>query len=489
MSYEHVYPKASQLDTLNRGIFHISRALGGAGLSKTFYEEAQEVEEGISLRVPGEVLHAYMESSVSVTIVGSNITAAEVDDLTFTTAVDSTATHAYEFTYDGAAWHLHGEEVELAEYGITITGTPADGDAIVVHVVGTQVDFEVLDMDKDIPANSNYSHSLTLATVDLLNYNAIPFSNPQALKAIAADEFPNGLEADGRYYLTLDHGAYNNTTTQDGDYYFIPTIAVPVGGKIRHTAIGVYQSDGSYTPEKILAGKFITYDANYNELERCTTYSGAVGTSLGTATAESKTYMVGSHLNATLRQGHGSNRYAHNAQRKWMNSNAAAAASGEIASWWYASDEFDMPVRSTLPGLLHTLDPALVAVIAPVRKRTYLHPWDQDGAAYEDTEELVFQLSMTEVGFGANSGVNELSPNADGTLTDTQPYALYQGATNADRIKYLGTDARYWWLRSPNPSYAHYERRVNTDGSLRINYASISYGAVAGLCIIRNPNH
>lgn len=36
--------------------------------------------------------------------------------------------------------------------------------------------------------------------------------------------------------------------------------------------------------------------------------------------------------------------------------------------------------------------------------------------------------------------------------------------------------ARYWWLRSPNPSNANNVRNVNTDGSLSNNNANNSNG-------------
>ena len=43
----------------------------------------------------------------------------------------------------------------------------------------------------------------------------------------------------------------------------------------------------------------------------------------------------------------------------------------------------------------------------------------------------------------------------------------------------LDGDSTYWWLRSPNPSYAYSERFVYTDGSLSDSYAYYGYGAVA----------
>ena len=44
-------------------------------------------------------------------------------------------------------------------------------------------------------------------------------------------------------------------------------------------------------------------------------------------------------------------------------------------------------------------------------------------------------------------------------------------------------DPAYWWLRSPDPGYAHYVRHVSTDGSLNYYYAYGGLGAVAA-CVI-----
>lgn len=484
-------PNADQMDELIAAGFAIAGALGydASGKIKSYLHMRQLLRLGILPRYVhvGDLLPVNKESGISTTVTGG-VTAATVNEDTFLPMVGSAATHAYAFYFDGAAWKLDGETVELAEYGVSITGSPAEGDAVVVHVHADKVYFEVADFDKDIPANAAYKHSMSLVSRDILSYGTIPFSSPQALKAIAADEFPSGIAAGTTLHLTLDHGCYDNTTKQDGSYEMVTPVAVPVGGKIRHTAIGQYQSNAAeYTKAKILSGQWIFYDANYNEIGRSATTEGTGGTSLGTATAETKSYMVGSHLNATRRQAYGSNRAAHSAQRKWLRSAAAGAAGGAIASWWSASDEFDMPVRSTLPGFQHGLDPEFVECVGPVFKRTLLHAWDvaSGGTVYEDTEETIFQLSMTEVGFGANNGVYETSPDENGVIADSGPYALFDGASDEDRIKSQNGTARYWFFRSPCPSDCHYVRGVAPTGALsNYNIANYALGVVGGLNFI-----
>lgn len=69
----------------------------------------------------------------TATVSGTGITAAAVVAATFSTKV-SGASGTYEFTYVLAdtEWQLDGTGVTLAQYGITPTGTPADGDKITV---------------------------------------------------------------------------------------------------------------------------------------------------------------------------------------------------------------------------------------------------------------------------------------------------------------------------------------------------------------------
>ena len=382
---------------------------------------------------------------------------------------------AYEFIFDGAAWHLNGEAVEMSQYGITVNGTPAEGDAVVVHEVASEILFEVVSLDYDAPVNEYLEHSVSLYTRDLLLYGSIPFCSPQKLVSVR-----EALPA-GTYNITLDHGCYDGTTVEDSTYQFTTTREIPAGGGIRHTTMGGWLSSG-YGKSHVTAGTFITYDADYNVIEQgLATTEGTEGTSLGTATASNPTYRVTDSVNFTQRQIYGSNRNAHSANKKWLNSDAAGAGSGQIASWWTASDEFDMPVRSTLPGFLHGMDPAFLAIVAPVRKRTALGI--ADGYGYEDTEELVFEPSMTELGLGKNNNISEVGVNADGTLKKDAAWDLFVSATQEDRIKYQAGVARYYWLRSPYPSGACYERLVHPSGALNNNVAYNAYGVSAGLVL------
>ena len=430
---------------------------------------------------PGDPLTVAKESGVSTTIFGG-ITAATVDEDTFIEAIGHSDSAAYEFVYDGAAWTLHGDVVELANFGITVTGTPAANDAVVVHVQASGIVLETLGEGCDVPVNPNLKNSLSFLTRDIQTYSSIARCAPQALVSVQT-----AIASGTKVYVVGDHCCYDGTTKQDGNFGFEAPGDIPAGAKARHSTLGQYQSNSTnYTKAAVLAGKWTIYAADYSVLyENVATIEDDTGTLLGTVTASDPQYLTNSaaHVNFTQRNIYGSNRAAHAAHNKWLNSEAHGAASGAIASWWTPSDEFDMPIRSTLPGWLHGLDPEFKKHIVKVWKRTAKSI--ADGYGYEDTQELIWVPSMTEMGFGNNNSVVETSPEGSGGDPNwTGAYPLYAGASNADRIKYQGSTARYWFLRSPIPSNASNVRYVNADGSLDGNGgANSTNGAVAGLTL------
>ena len=467
---------AGAMEANAEATMRVANKMGAYDIPKSWPEIQQFIRSGRIAQIcpVGSKLQVDKESGVSTTIHGG-ITAATVNEETFISAIGHAGTAAYEFIFDGSTWHHNSDEVELIMYGISYTGTAQENDMIVVHVQADKVEFTAVGINYDVPQNTAIKNTLSLWTSDLLLYGSIPFCASQKLVSVRE------AMAAGTYNITLDHGAYGGGTGQDGTYQFTTTQAIPAGGGIRHSSMGCYQG-GGYTKAQITAGTFTTYDADYNVIEQgivCTEGSG--GTSLGTATGNDPTYRVTASINFTERNYYGSNRYAHSANRKWLRSDAPGAAAGAIASWWTASDEFDMPVRSTLPGFLHGLDPAFREIIQPVRKRTA--KCIADGYGYEDTIETVFLPSMTELAYGKNNNVSETAANADGTLATESAWDLYIGATNADRIKTHNGTPRYYWHRSPFPSVAYGERYSYPDGSLNNSSANGTSGVSAGLAI------
>lgn len=499
--YKSVLPNADQADTTNYWLAKICAAIGKGGGSiavEDFLHIQNIVRAGMAeqLLTIADQFRAQRESDVTIdsfhgSITGASFANADAKE-TFLRAMGETSIGWYEFIFDGSVWKL-GEEiigVSLSTIGITVTGTPAEGDTVIVHEIGSNLIFAVLAPDKyDTPADGVHTHALSLGLQNC--FANVQFSASQALVKVDATLYPSGLEA-GTYNITLDHGAYGGGTAQDGTYQFTITQAVPAGGYIRHSTMGVYQS-GGYTKAQITGGKFTTYKADFTTIEsNIVTTEGGDGVNLGTASASNPTYKVGTHINFTERNAYGDNNAARSAMRQWLNSSAPSG-------WWTQKGQFDFPTTSPTAGFLHGLDPELLSVMGEVKKRTALCTADRADPGYVDTNEKVFLQSMSEV-FGSNNtgykadgttvNVRETSFGADQTSTTpiatAYPYWVKHN-TNAERIKYLSGSARHWLLRSPYPSLARGVRLVFTDGTLegnRYDGANYAYGAVPSLCII-----
>ena len=81
--------------------------------------------------------------TASASITATGITAASVVSSTFQDkAGDTTATYAFTYVLADNVWQLSGEDVDLTAYGISYTGTPADGDIITIsYTAGTWTDY------------------------------------------------------------------------------------------------------------------------------------------------------------------------------------------------------------------------------------------------------------------------------------------------------------------------------------------------------------
>lgn len=423
-------------------------------------------------------------TSVTAAVKG-NITDATVSLPTFITQMNEAEAKSYTFSFIDGQWVYNGNAVVLSDYGITITGTPANLDTIVITETVEKIIFDVLDFDYDTPVTEGINHTMSLIAHDIYIYAEIPFDAKEALFYVDPETYPSGLPV-GTYHVTLDHGTSGNKTTQDGTYQFTTTQIVPAGGLIRHTTMGLYQSS-SYTKAQITGGKFVTYNTEYTELESLTTTEGSSGTSLGTTTSERQSYRTNELLNFTERNATGSNNWLNSSIRQYLNSDAAGAASGAIASWWTSKNIWDMPVKSTKPGFLYGLDPSFRAILQTVKKRNRLTLADYGSSSvkYIDSDERVFFVSQTEINSASKDNVYENSFGTDKTFTTikTTPYALYASAGNADKIKYQGSTARIWWIRSPSTSSANSIRCITPNGSWGNMGSYNSSGVVPALCI------
>lgn len=215
-------------------------------------------------------------------------------------------------------------------------------------------------------------------------------------------------------------------------------------------------------------GKNLTVYSNFTNtvLETCVMSEGEDGTDLGIADGSGI-------INHITRARYGANNWKESAMRQWLNTDAL------INEWQTQQNRYQRPCSysTTRNGFMSWFNSDFIGVIKETNHLNRTNRvYDSLGVKTPySTDDKFFLLSQEEVGFNSEDNI------ICGTCFD-----YYIGAENIDRIKYdinNGTTARWWWLRTPYPSYANYERGVNSYGSLGYNYGS-GGGAVASACTI-----
>lgn len=479
-----ILDKDTWVENIQALILAVSGISANTGSNSIFSSYAQLqtlIRSGLGKKIlPVETqLTIERETSITISIGDSTgITGATLDEDKFLAKVGESHSGIYEAHFDGAVWHKEdGSNIDLAEYGINVTGTAAEGDHIVIKETTSKLVFDVLDHDRHTFKNTHLNKGVVIGMHNVFNYGVLPFCPAQLMHYAAS-----GL-AVGKYKFTLKNAAYNASNVYDGTYVFSITNAVPAGGGFRHSKVGVGQS--AYAKTDVTTGTITTYGANP---QRDAVESGIVVTEynadtdsdaidLGTFAAEDKTYLTASN-NLTRRQGHGNNRWKTSVERQWLNSTARAWKSGDGFSNWYSPQtNFDMPPSESvrkMAGFLHGIDAGLLQLIQPVEVKTALCDADKvNSGDYDITYDRIWLQSQKEVFGSDNNGV------AEGVQFEY--WRVHN--TNADRIKYEGTTARYWWLRSPFPSYAGLVRGVYAGGSLD-NSRAYGSGGVVPACVI-----
>lgn len=452
---------AEKLDTANALLAAI--ASGDGGIKFASFKDIQRLTRlGLASKVLaiGDQIISERATEMTATIGNSEgtpgITGASVVRDTFLHKIGTAHNGDYEFYWDGAAWHFGADAVELVDYGITATGTPALGDEIVIHEKATALVWDVLGIDVDEPSDPQFTHSVTLGLHDV--FAELQFDAREAL--FYAEE---GLAA-GTYNFTLKAqpwyaGDVNKT------FQFTLTQALPAGGQI--VLQGAYNATLAGTTVKTYAS-----GSSASEIETATISEGTDGTSLGNVDNP-----ISGNTNSIQRALLGSNNYNKSAMRQYVNSGAAAGSVWSPKTVWGRPPSW----ATTTAGFLNGMDEDFLSVIGEVKKITALNTVT-DGGGSQTTDERFFLLSRSEV-----YGGNEVTGGEGSAYPYYKDYSGLPSAgtgNDTNRIKYRNGSAKYWWLRSPNASNGGNVRKVNPTGNISSHDAYGSSGVAPACCII-----
>lgn len=452
---------ADKMDTTNALLAAI--ASGDGGIKFTSFRDLQRLTRlGLASKVlaVGDQIVCERATATTATVGNSEgnpgITAAAVDRDIFLHAIGTSHNGDFEFFWDGAVWHYGNEAVELSTYGITVTGTPALGDEIVVHETAASLVWDVIGIDCDTPADAQFEHSVTLGLHDC--FVELQFDPREAL--FYCEE---GLAA-GTYNFTVKQHSWVSSDVNK-TFQFTLTQAVPAKGQI--VLMTTYNVAIAGSTVKTFASATAT-----TEIETATVTEGSAGTSLGDVNNA-----VNENTNSLQRGLLGSNNYADSPMRQYINSSAAAG------SVWTPKTKFNRPPSwaATTAGFLNGMDEDFLSVIGEVTKKTALNTVSDGGGSIETTERF-FLLSRSEV-YGGNE-VTGGEGAAYPYYANHSDLAAPGTGNDSNRIKYRNGAAKYWWLRSPNAGNASNVRNVYPAGNVNYGSASGSYGVAPACCII-----
>ena len=459
---------SEKMDNIAAAILGVAAGQGGDIVVKSWKEIQMIVRMGLARKFfsIGDILYVEKESAISASSTNGNLSVS-VNAETFIEAIGEAGNLDYEAIYDGAEWHKeNGESINLAHYGITITGTPVAEDKLVIHETADDIPMVVIGFDQETPVDSTRTHSMSLLMLN--TFTGVVFCATQALF-----QFPDGLPA-GNYSFSIASG-YQDSYGGGSTIYFTLDQDIPAGGQLLFP--WGYNTQASATKISTFASASATTAIEAN-IPVSTTDNG--GTNLGTiANGQIQTVTAAGvtvKINNVERARYGSNNWEKSAIRQWCNSNA------KKGSVWTPKDIFDRAPSwaSTLDGFMHGLDPELVSVIGSVKKKTMLNTVT-DGGSYITTEEKCWLMAMGEMGvsgFSSEGAQYEFyNKLLGGTIADW--------STHTELIKTNKAGAaQYWWLRSPYTGLAHSARRVYPSGYVDNSHAYNGFQAVVGFAII-----
>lgn len=448
------------------------------GLEPQSYSDVQAIVRlGLAPSVfsIGDIIEVGRETRVQASLgEHTGISAVSVNEDTFVAAMDEAGEKEYEIIYDGSAWKYEGHPIILADYGLSVTGTAAEGDTIIVVETATTINMVVMDFIEN--------GQTSIGNIKLHDKTKQYGMILQSEKLLYSLQFDSD---EAMYYCesALPAGTYhfNIPTTWSkaaaGDYQFTLTKEVPAGGQIA----GLYRL-ADVEPSTWTVTTYASASST-TAIETVAVSSGSGGTDLGALNVA-----VTGNMNSIHRVGYGSNRWSTSAMRQHLNS---AKVAGQV---WAPQTNWDRPPSwvSNTAGFMHGLDPEFVKICADVELLTALSTAAGDttttegnaGTGYETTVDKFFLPSRPEVFGGGDNASDKGNAWEYYKANSDVPGGSSNSGNDTNRMKSIGSGApTYWWLRSPLVGVGYSVRIIIPAGYVDISSANYSLG-VAPACVI-----
>ncbi len=453
------------------------RDKGDSHLQLKSYEDIQSIVKlGLAPYIfdVGDIIEVGRETAIQASLgEHTGISAVSINGDTFIAAMHEVGEKEYEISYDGSVWKYGEKPIILADYGLSVTGTAAEGDTIVVVETASTIEFVVMGFIEGGGNTSITLHDKGKTYGMILQSKDVLYS----LQADNTEAFysPSEALAAGTYHVTLGD-SYDTTYGGGATYQFTLTQPVPANGQI-------------YWPwaynQLPTAAKISTYangDATTPIESNVTVTAGSEGTDLGTVLIRPT-----GNFNSLHRMRYGSNKWSELSLRQHLNSDKVA---GQV---YKAKSKFDRPPSwaTNTAGFMHGLDPEFIKICADVELLTCLSSVCDTtsteanaGTGYEITVDKFFLPSRPEL-FGGSDNASDKGTVWDFyKINSDNPSASSVSGADSNRIKKNSAgNATYWWMRSPLAGGGSNVRLVYTGGYVSNIYATYSYG-VAPACVV-----
>lgn len=333
----------------------------------------------------------------------------------------------------------------------------AVGDQLVCGRNGTDIIWDIVDIDHAVATDSRFHNSLTLQTHDCIE--SLQFDATEALYS------QSEILLAGTYHFTVISQTWYAADVGKSFQFTIEN-DIPANGQIVLSA----------TYNATLEGKTIRiYSSGLSStpIETAVLSEGNAGLSLGDAGNA-----VNGNFNSLHRVFFGSNNYKDSAIRQWLKSDKTA---GQV---WTPQTKWDRAPSwaASTAGFINGLDSDFLSVVGATHITTARTVNFEGGANADVVDDVFFLPSRSEV-----YGGNEVATVAEGTpFLYFSEYSNLQApgtGTDGNRIKCRNGSAQWWWIRTPTSGNGRDVRRVDASGSLNYTYA-YNNGGVSVVCNI-----
>ena len=434
-----------QIDDLQEQI----NELGGKSLIKDWDTLGEQIKAGTStnyVRI-GDTIDVNWNKTVLGTTTPSSLTVTCSDRQAFVTEMGEAEAKDYLFVYDGSNWTYNEETVNLADYGVSVSGTPVTGEVMTITTTVTTISYTFTSYDTATPTNSSLAHNWLLEQTyapDTKAYDAI-----EACMVLVQGK----TLAAGNYYWTAHLQGSDSAQTR---YFTIAADITATNGDIQFAPTAT-----NWTSPYVPTSMTPYYKGSTSALGSAIALSA---TEISGATDVSSVDGVSVH-DSTYQMAFGNNCWDYSNIRQWLNSDAAS-------NGYVPTHDYDRPSGyNNGAGFLYAIDPRVLALIQPCDVKCtagYNNGSHTQGQTYTVSDK-VFLLSMKEMSFNINTGEGDM----------TQLYGSYTNNTLtndavASRAKYNkagGTINSYRWSRSAYTYGASYARYVFSSGAYDGSYA------------------